>query len=297
MMSRLWSLCEPKPLTRFEASRELSQFASNIQEVRDKTAAFALAVQDPKADEIVHKKYAVMNAITDKLNAMIDEFNLDPRGESEVDELRAAIRLTKSLHEFIDDILCDERVSLNTPRNENSLAMNRVTTVGTAGGLLAAGVTMAAPVAITAIGVLLLTRPLSGKVQDLMGIDTSKTATVDILERLRGALSSTNIVLNARYNKLRKTPPLIAQANTEPVFEMPPDPTICMLTKTLMQDPVVCRLDGRTYERKAITAWLIEKYTSPFNHAPIPANTRIADILTPDYAMQELIGQRRSPSI
>ena len=44
----------------------------------------------------------------------------------------------------------------------------------------------------------------------------------------------------------------------------------CMISQQLMQDPVMCTLDQRTYERKCIARWLKEKGSSP-----VDSNSRL----------------------
>ena len=43
---------------------------------------------------------------------------------------------------------------------------------------------------------------------------------------------------------------------------------ICPITQDVMEDPVVCA-DGHSYERAAITQWLLARDTSPCTNAPL----------------------------
>ena len=54
---------------------------------------------------------------------------------------------------------------------------------------------------------------------------------------------------------------------------------ICPLTKQLLTDPVFT-MDGVTYERKAIEAWLAEHDTSPATGKPLPSKMLVDNVRT-----------------
>lgn len=59
----------------------------------------------------------------------------------------------------------------------------------------------------------------------------------------------------------------------------------CPITLETFRDPVVAE-DGQTYERSAITKWIIEGGTSPFTRQPLNVNA-----LRPNYAIRNLVNE------
>lgn len=62
---------------------------------------------------------------------------------------------------------------------------------------------------------------------------------------------------------------------------------ICPITQDVMEDPVVCA-DGHSYERSAITQWLLARDTSPCTNAPLPHKN-----VVPNHALRNLIAEVR----
>lgn len=63
--------------------------------------------------------------------------------------------------------------------------------------------------------------------------------------------------------------------------------SICPITQDVMEDPVVCA-DGHSYERAAITHWLLAKDTSPSTNARLPHKN-----VVPNHALRNLIAEVR----
>lgn len=62
---------------------------------------------------------------------------------------------------------------------------------------------------------------------------------------------------------------------------------ICPITQDVMEDPVVCA-DGHSYERIAITQWLLARDTSPCTNAPL-----LHKNVVPNHALRNLIAEVR----
>ena len=62
---------------------------------------------------------------------------------------------------------------------------------------------------------------------------------------------------------------------------------ICPITQDVMEDPVVCA-DGHSYERAAITQWLLARDTSPCTNAPLQHKN-----VVPNHALRNLIAEVR----
>ena len=63
-----------------------------------------------------------------------------------------------------------------------------------------------------------------------------------------------------------------------------PEWMLCPLTHAVFVDPVLCRGDGQTYERSAITQWLAASDTSPVTGQPLAS----LDLL-PNHALRSII--------
>jgi len=61
----------------------------------------------------------------------------------------------------------------------------------------------------------------------------------------------------------------------------------CPITQEIMEDPVVCA-DGHSYERSAITQWLLSRDTSPCTNTPLAHRN-----VVPNYALRNLIAEVR----
>lgn len=68
----------------------------------------------------------------------------------------------------------------------------------------------------------------------------------------------------------------------------PPESLCCPITHELMNDPVICSLDFRTYDRELVTRWLKEHRRTPFNVGMKPGQ-QVDDILFPNLAIKAVI--------
>lgn len=63
----------------------------------------------------------------------------------------------------------------------------------------------------------------------------------------------------------------------------------CPITHDLMKDPVICILDGRTYENEYITKWLTEHRYSPLTRERMTSTQKVSDVLKPNRALADAI--------
>jgi len=70
-----------------------------------------------------------------------------------------------------------------------------------------------------------------------------------------------------------------------------PDATgfLCPISQSLMQDPVLCTLDQRTYERENITKALKQNRKSPLTSKPLAAKQPIDSVLVPNQGLRDAI--------
>lgn len=63
----------------------------------------------------------------------------------------------------------------------------------------------------------------------------------------------------------------------------------CPILHTLMKEPVILTLDGRSYEKSAITTWLETHRNSPFNRKMMEPSQTIETVLVPNLALATAI--------
>ncbi|MDR3503700.1 MAG: U-box domain-containing protein [Legionella sp.] len=81
--------------------------------------------------------------------------------------------------------------------------------------------------------------------------------------------------------------------NAKPNTEEPPEHLCCPITLDLMTEPVICILDGITYERSAITKWLSEHKETPSRNR-MQELQKISDVLIPNRAIVSAIEEYKS---
>ncbi|MFJ1267097.1 U-box domain-containing protein [Legionella lytica] len=81
--------------------------------------------------------------------------------------------------------------------------------------------------------------------------------------------------------------------NTNPNDQEPPRHLCCPITLDLMTDPVICILDGITYERSKITKWLADHRKTP-SRINMQSEQKITDVLVPNRAIMEAIEEYKS---
>jgi len=68
-----------------------------------------------------------------------------------------------------------------------------------------------------------------------------------------------------------------------------PEAYLCVITQEIMIKPVICTLDGRTYEDSSIREWLGKHGTSPVNRTRMKPNQTLDDILIDNRNLEDAI--------
>lgn len=82
-----------------------------------------------------------------------------------------------------------------------------------------------------------------------------------------------------------------AAKTVKPIAEDIPDEFCCSITHELMQRPVFCTLDGRSYEETAIREWLTKCRTSPYNRKKMAEGQSCDDVLVRNYNLEDAISK------
>ena len=72
---------------------------------------------------------------------------------------------------------------------------------------------------------------------------------------------------------------------------------LCPINATLMEEPVLCTLDGHTYEKEAIDKWLFEHRNSPMTRQKMKDNEAIANVLVLNRNLKSLIEKYQEKSL
>jgi len=120
--------------------------------------------------------------------------------------------------------------------------------------------------------------------------------TFKILNDMRKASPDSNVfpITTAAQSKLAETPnynPSLFKSSKSPIQSDKKDLLsgfICPITFEVMKNPVICILDGRSYEESAITDWLNIKRTTPTGIS-LQATQSIKDVLVTNRNLAESI--------
>ncbi|EKD69975.1 MAG: hypothetical protein ACD_46C00685G0005 [uncultured bacterium] len=277
MFARFWSSA---PLTRFESTAEFKNLAPHIALLKNKRNELKAAGDSLGVGSVDYKKYMRVNALQEAIDQEIDKFNQD----NELSSKEFTKQLLSCIHKHVDGY----EYTLNLPRNQyREYASNAITAVTytTAGAAIVSGIGL-----VPSLFTWLVAAPkINDESKILLGLDKQQmSATLQIIDQLCEILREigTDLGLAADWQK-----EFINQKPHEKAYEIPNE-FICLITGGLMNDPVICVLDSQTYERAAVTKWLNEKGTSPYNREAL-GDKKIKDVLIPNIAIRDLIEKAR----
>lgn len=117
-----------------------------------------------------------------------------------------------------------------------------------------------------------------------LAVEESKREYSEQQEKNKGATSQTGL--------FAKPSIVVAAVQNNSANDDVPSHLQCPLLLEIMNDPVICLLDDRTYERKAIVDELIKRRRSPFNRqAVLEENQSIESVLRPNRAIKDGIDE------
>lgn len=119
----------------------------------------------------------------------------------------------------------------------------------------------------------------------------------DLLQAMQASIqqNAATQVTNTNNNPVRSAlvqNSLFATATTQqPETVTIPKSFECPLTLDVMTDPVLCILDGKTYERTAITKWLLDHRSSPMSRQPMRHEQTIEEVLIENRSLLDAIDE------
>lgn len=267
-----------RPSSRLQSCSELKQIGELFIKLRDKVNKLGEASNQLGAGSIDFRKHRVMSALLDEIDQRIARFNLQPGNPSEAEKLA----LVGDLLDIVDRMRAAHNPILAWPRDQQRQIVDVSLTTGVYGLSLAA----AAALPFASIGTLIAffyAAPwLSSKARETTGLNNHRTASIRILEEWQLVLGSLQTNLGFRVLPAERI------INTSECGVCPVE-FVCPITDEIMDEPYVCVLDGKTYEKAHILRWLTEHRNSPFNRVELKPGQAPEEALILNRNLQELI--------
>lgn len=260
--------------TRFNKTRELKRLHPILNELRQKEVELKTLVDNDAAHPI-YMKSATLTNLTQQIDDIIFQFNSEPKPTEHRTEIIQLITLIAHLKNTIISTLLKHRAILDTARS----TMKNITPQATTATVITSslGVGFATGSFLFALAPLTAALALD-YVAENIGFYNAPTATVSILEHLTKTLHTID-------NSLR----FVIKEFTINAIQDPKAFLCCPITLQRIQEPVLCTLDKRMYERRAITEWLRTKGTAPFNRVPLQPNQTIESVLIENISLRDAL--------
>lgn len=288
MLDRLF---KPKTLTHFESCQELKQLHPLLKRLRDKEGELKRDGDNNGVASADFRKHIIISNLLSDLDEKIVEFNKKPSHQNHDEEVKDIIHLVRELAAIVHDYSESFESTLMFPRNEQHHGVNIVEKLAIGAGAYGTAGYMILNFPIGIIGALVMLFYVAPKANEhaleTTGLNNKNflTASVKLLDEISDVLAKTgeNLGLAKNWNKKLKL------LNEETI----PDEFLCPILGKLMTKPVVCSLDGKSYEEGAIKKWLLEKGSSPFNRERLQLGQRVEDVLTINRNLLDAIERMR----
>lgn len=273
-----------KMSTRFDRCVELKQLSAAIEILRNKKEELKRAAENYGICSLDYRKYLIIAELVMDIDKVIFAFNAKKKPSNKEQEQKDVIEFAREVGSLINKTLDAFKTTLMAPRNNQKEALGSFVQYG----VLASAITLTNFTPITTIGSLITifygAPKLSEKLKELTGLNNEMTATMVILNDLSKQLNALgeNLGLKKNWNK-----------NIHFINDDLPEEFLCRIGFTIMKDPVICSLDGLSYEHETIAAYLGEKRESPYTKIKMLPNQTIKDVLVPNRNLKDLIDKFR----
>lgn len=264
--------------TPIEKFPELEKILKLIKKLRNKEKELKAGSSTTGTHSLEQQKLDIISPLLEKMDHVINQFN-----EKIIDDPQKELAtLASTVHQLLFHVGNTYRLddsTLRLPRNKKREIASQVVYGGTYLATVTTG-TALFPTPIGAAASLAYIAPITTqKVGELSGLNDTTPESMRIISQLYKNLSEIDQIYKRRYYTQK--------------FVNDDDDNIrdftCPITLSIMEDPVACRLDGFSYERKAIEYWLKEKRNSPTNRNKIPAGQTVQDVLTTNRNLKSVI--------
>jgi len=284
-MLRKLTFWNKNPPSRIETCKQLETALVLLSKLRYKEAELKKAANLKGQGSIDFIKHKVISDLLNEINNIINEFNLNG-SESKSEDSNDIYNLVRELSLVVDKIREVEVRILMTPRDKKRETANQVIYYGTLGGTMIAGSTLFTPSIGKYILLFGVARTISDKVTELVGLRDISPDSYRIISNLSDTLHEIKRYYSKQLN------PVLETNDFDSVYEY-----ICPITQVIMERPVICKLDGHSYERDAIMQWLTEHRTSPINREEIAYGETVDSVLIENRNLKSLIDKFRDVKI
>ncbi|MHB1949028.1 MAG: U-box domain-containing protein [Gammaproteobacteria bacterium] len=328
---------DPPILTRIQKLDELKQVLEQIGKLQQKETELEASSKELGVSSVDYAKYSVVSMLLLKLKEKINAFNENklhrlpvalspltpkqigdkkptpfsdrkesvppavnevkeqktdklPDGSTSNSTLVEIILLSREMSMILKEFYSGYSDTLNTLRKPGLFsAQKSAVQVASFGAIGAAAAALSFSTMGTGAALLLAGPHLSNKTLELSGLAKPMTTTsmliTTLIEMLEKTADNLELVLNLKA---------IKKSSLDTTH---PEPFVCLITKELMKDPVICKLDGKTYERKAITEWLNKERTSPWNRTKMADEDTVEKVLTDNINLRHLLENYRQQQL
>jgi hypothetical protein len=283
LASRFTLFYSTPPSTRLTRCKELEDFNLILDTLRVQETQLKKAASGKPASNLSFRKHIITAHLLSEIEKKITEFNAEDEA-IEADKIKnqtSIINFVKEVAQIIKFTRNRFDHTLKQPRNGSKMAARDAVSSLLYGGAIVGGVFTASP--LVACGGLLIANKIEDKTLQLTGLDNQTTASIRILAELSDTLTKIGLNLG-----------LAVHWNNNIRIEEFPEEFNCLITQAELIDPVICTLDGITYEREAITKWLNKHGSSPYNRKVMRDDQRIEEMLIPNRALASYIERFRS---
>jgi hypothetical protein len=257
----------------------LKQVPSLMQKLNKKKIQLITDAQSKGFASLDFRKAVIFTKLEDELNEKIDEFN--QKAQQTVVSQEEIIGLVKALTTIVVNYKKLFSNTLMSPRNHYRETANISTKISNYALSIGAASALSLGTLSTLLSLMIVTPKVDRLVRKKVGLSNENTASMQLVNDLIHGLRNlgNNLILEKNwFNKLEMIEIKVS------------DSFYCPINLTIMQDPVILTLDGRTYERQAICKWLNEKGNSPFDrNTKLRLEQTLEDVLVPNRALKEMI--------
>lgn len=265
--------------TRIEKITELKHVLHLIDKLHKKEIELRKSARSNGPNSIDQQKYMVISLLLEQIDLIINEFNTG-KADTQQQELSQLVSVVHKLFTLITNTRRMDDNTLMMIRNKNREIAKDIVYGGTFAVAFATGSALLfTPVG--KIASLVYVAPLATqKMGEITGLNDLSPESMRIINKLYKELSE----LDQQYIRKFYNNSPIKNDEDEEINDF-----LCPITQLVMRDPVVCSLDGKSYERAAIERWFKIKPTCPSNNLRIPAGKLPKDILSSNRNLKSVI--------
>lgn len=268
--------------SRFHTCKELESLGPELEKLRVQVNRLKNAAANQAISSLDFRKNLILSHLLAEIDEKIVAFNNEEKDIVSNDEKNKASIITfiKEIAAIIQFTKNKFANTLNQPRDSTKAFLGNTVSTLLYGGAVAGAFFTASP--LVGCAGLYIANKVEDKTLKAVGLDDQTTTSIRVLNELFNVITQIGLNLN------------LSQYWNQDVYieEFPPE-FCCLITQTELVDPVLCELDGQTYEEKAIRRWLEEHRSSPYNRVMMKEDQTVENVLIPNRALKSYLDRIR----